>query len=136
MEPGDDSHGVLAKREQPLVLLAEDDLDIQSLVSYALKADGFGVRVASDGLEALHLYGEIQPDLLILDLMMPRRTGLEVLRELDMSGERHPETPVLVLTARRSEDDVVASFALGAQDYLTKPFLISELRARVRRLLS
>jgi len=136
MEPGDEPHRTPTGREYPLVLLAEDDPDIQSLVSYALKADGFRVRVASDGLEALRLYVDVQPDLLILDIMMPRRTGLEVLRELEMRGERRPDTPVLVLTARRSEDDVVAGFDLGVQDYLTKPFLIGELRARVRRLLS
>ncbi len=122
-------------RERPVVLLAEDDPDIQSLVRHALEADGYAIHCAGDGHEALELYAGIQPDLLILDLMMPRRSGFEVLRELDLRGERRADIPVLILTARRSEEDVVTGFELGVQDYLTKPFLIAELRARVRRLL-
>lgn len=124
------------ERAHPLVLLAEDDTDIQSLVRHALESDGYTVRVADDGQEAFDLYIQVAPDLLILDVMMPRRSGFEVLRDLDAGGDRRPDVPVLMLTARSGEDDVVAGFELGVSDYLTKPFVVSELRARVRRLLA
>ncbi len=124
------------ERAHPLVLLAEDDTDIQSLVRHALESDGYAVRIADDGQEAFDLYLELAPDLMVLDVMMPRRSGFEVLRDLDAQGGRRPDVPVLMLTARSGEDDVVAGFELGVSDYLTKPFIVSELRARVRRLLT
>jgi DNA-binding response OmpR family regulator len=121
---------------QPIILVAEDNDDIQSLVRHALEADGYSIYVASDGQQALDLYRQISPDLLILDIMMPRLTGFEVLRELDAHGDRRPETPVLILTSRSGEDDIVTGFDLGVEDYLTKPFIIRELKARVRALLA
>ena len=119
----------------PLILVAEDNPDIQSLVRHALEADGYEVCLASDGQQALESYRSDPPDLLILDIMMPGLTGLEVLRKLEEGGELRREIPVLVLTSRSAEDDIVAGFALGIDDYLTKPFIIRELRARVRALL-
>jgi len=118
------------------ILLAEDNPDIQNLVRHCLEGDGYEVCIASDGQEALDLFRELKPDLMILDVMMPRATGFEVLRELRDGGELRRETPVLVLSSRTAEDDVLTGFDLGVDDYLTKPFAISELRARVRTLLA
>jgi DNA-binding response OmpR family regulator len=118
------------------ILVAEDNPDIQSLVRHVLEGDGYDVHVARDGQEALDRYRELAPDLFVLDLMMPRHNGFEVLRELRDAGELRPETPVLVLTSRAAEADVVTGFELGVADYLTKPFVVSELRARVRALLA
>jgi DNA-binding response OmpR family regulator len=118
------------------ILVAEDNPDIQSLVRHVLEGDGYDVHVARDGQEALDRYRELAPDLFVLDLMMPRHNGFEVLRELRDAGELRPETPVLVLTSRAAEADVVTGFELGVSDYLTKPFVVSELRARVRALLA
>ncbi|HJW74376.1 MAG TPA: response regulator [Thermoleophilia bacterium] len=120
----------------PIILVAEDNPDIQSLVMHALEADGYGVCLASDGQQALDLYRSLTPDLLILDIMMPSLTGFEVLRRLADGGELCKDIPVLVLTSRSAEDDIVAGFDLGVDDYLTKPFMIRELRARVRALLA
>jgi len=120
----------------PVVLVAEDDPDLRSLLRHALEADGHEVRLAGDGREALDLYRAAAPDLIVLDVMMPRMSGFEVLRELSGGGELRADTPVLVLTARASESDVLAGFELGAADYLTKPFIVGELRARVRALLA
>lgn len=118
------------------ILVAEDDPDIQSLVRHVLEGDGYQVHLAVDGREALDLYRELAPDLLILDVMMPRLSGFEVLRELRDLRELRSESPVLMVTSRSSETDVVTGFDLGVSDYLTKPFMVSELRARVRTLLA
>ena len=119
----------------PLVLVAEDDPDLRSLLRHVLEADGHEVRLAGDGREALDLIREAAPDLVVLDLMMPRLSGFEVLRELRRPGDTAVETPVLVLSARASEVDVLSGFELGAADYMTKPFIVGELCARVRLLL-
>ena len=121
---------------RPMILVAEDDPDLQSLVRHCLEGDGYMVRVAGDGHEALELFRDLKPDLLILDVMMPRATGFEVLRELRDADELRRETPVLILSSRASEDDVITGFDLGVADYVTKPFAIGELRARVRSLLA
>lgn len=120
---------------QPVILFAEDDDDMRSLVRHALEADGYSVYAARDGQEALDYYREVNPDLVILDLTMPRLSGFEVLRELKRTGERRPGIPIMVLSARGGEEDVVAGFDLGIDDYVTKPFMIRELRARVRAML-
>jgi two-component system response regulator MprA len=118
-----------------LVVLAEDSLDVQGIVRHALEADGCEVVVASDGAETMRILAEHEPQLLVLDLMMPRMSGMDVLRALRESG-RLERLPVLVLTARSSEDDIVACLELGASDYVTKPFMLRELRARARALLA
>ena len=96
------------------VLLAEDD---------------------TDGQQALDLWAELSPDLLVLDVMMPHLTGLEVLARVRAGNGPAASVPVLVLSARVSESDIVAGFELGVSDYVTKPFMVGELRARVRALL-
>jgi len=121
---------------QPVILVAEDDPDLQSLLRHALESEGYAVYVAADGQEALDQYDALAPDLLILDIMMPRLSGFEVLRELRGDAARRQDVPVFVLTARSGEDDVLTGFELGVADYLTKPFVIGELRARVRALLA
>jgi two-component system response regulator MtrA len=121
---------------QPVILVAEDNQDLQSLLRHALESDGYAVHIASDGQEALDQYDALSPDLLVLDIMMPRLSGFEVLRELRGDAAHRQDVPVLVLTARSGEDDVLLGFELGVDDYLTKPFVIGELRARVRALLA
>jgi two-component system response regulator MprA len=116
------------------VLLAEDDPDVQNLVRYVLEAEGYAVEVCADGEAALQRCLAEPPDLLVLDVMMPRLTGFEVLARLRGGGIG--ELPVLVLSARGSEADIVTGFDLGVADYVTKPFMLGELRARVRTLLA
>jgi DNA-binding response OmpR family regulator len=126
-----------SKRAQgATVLLAEDDPDVGDLVRHVLEADGYRVELARDGAEALERFESCPPDLVVLDVMMPRLTGFEVLsrlRELEAEGR---SVPVLILSARTSQEDIVKGFDLGVSDYVTKPFMIGELRARVRSLLA
>ena len=112
------------------VLIADDDRELVALLGYALKRDGHRVISAYDGLTALQLLQLEKPDLVLLDVNMPKRTGLEVLGEL-----RHrSKVPVLMLTVHADEDSVVSALELGADDYVCKPFRPRELRARVRAL--
>jgi DNA-binding response OmpR family regulator len=113
------------------ILVVEDEEAIAEAVRVRLASEGFDVRVAGDGPEALRLAGEERPDLVVLDLMLPGMDGLEVCREL----QREAWVPVLMLTARADEADKVAGLAVGADDYMTKPFSLRELTARVRAIL-
>jgi two-component system alkaline phosphatase synthesis response regulator PhoP len=118
------------------VLVAEDDSDVQNLVRHVLEADGYRVEVVGDGEAALARCKDELPDLLVLDVMMPRLTGFEVVARLRAMGGRAARLPVLMLSARAAEGDIVTGFKLGVSDYVTKPFMIGELRARVRSLLA
>jgi two-component system KDP operon response regulator KdpE len=111
-----------------LILVVDDEAPMRKYVSANLKARGYEVVTAEDGSEALKLANERPFDLLILDIMMPGPDGLEVLQAL----RRDMELPVIVLSARGREDDKVRALDLGADDYLTKPFGVEELLARVR----
>jgi len=113
------------------ILVVEDEEAIAEAVRVRLASEGFEVRVAGDGPDALRLAGEERPDLVVLDLMLPGMDGLEVCREL----QRESWVPVLMLTARADEADKVAGLAVGADDYMTKPFSLRELTARVRAIL-
>jgi len=113
------------------ILVVEDEEAIAEAVRVRLASEGFDVRVAGDGPEALRLAAEERPDLVVLDLMLPGMDGLEVCREL----QRESWVPVLMLTARADEADKVAGLAVGADDYMTKPFSLRELTARVRAIL-
>lgn len=124
------------RRDQATVLLAEDDPDVGDLVRRVLTAEGYRVELARDGAEALERFEACCPDLVVLDVMMPRLTGFEVLTRLRELGEAGRTVPVLILSARTSQDDIVKGFELGVSDYVTKPFMIGELRARVRSLLA
>ena len=112
----------------PTVLLAEDDRAILAAVAYNLERGGHHVLIATDGAQALELVRQADPDLLLLDLLLPRMSGLDVCRVLREEGR---PLPILMLTARDSEADRVLGLELGADDYVTKPFPMRELMARV-----
>jgi two-component system OmpR family response regulator len=114
------------------VLVVDDEPYIADLLSTGLRFVGFDVRTAGGGLEALTAVREWKPDLLVLDVMMPDVDGFEVTRRMRADGR---ETPVLFLTARDSVEDKVAGLTIGGDDYVTKPFSLEEIVARVRVLL-
>ena len=111
------------------ILLVEDDRTLREGVAEALRRDGYDVELAHDGYEAERALRAGGHDLVILDLMLPGPSGLELLRDL---RKRDRKTPVLILTARADEGDKVLGLELGADDYVTKPFSLRELTARVR----
>lgn len=116
------------------ILLVEDEVEIRDLVKFNLEREGYRVSCASDGEEGLRQAFETRPDLIVLDIMLPERNGLEVLREL--RNEPHTkDVPVLLLTARSTELDRLLGFEYGADDYISKPFSVRELLARVRAVL-
>jgi DNA-binding response OmpR family regulator len=114
------------------VLAVEDDPAILRGLSDNLRFEGYEVITASDGETGYKLQAERRPDLILLDLMLPRMSGLEFCRKLRAEGN---QTPILMLTARSEEPDRVLGLDLGADDYVTKPFSVRELMARVRALL-
>lgn len=114
------------------LLLAEDERDLANAIKRVLEYSKYNVDVAYDGVQALDKFYENSYDLLILDVMMPRLDGFEVVKKVRAQGS---SVPVLILTARAETDDKVLGLDAGADDYLTKPFQIKELLARVRALL-
>jgi DNA-binding response OmpR family regulator len=118
----------------PVLLVADDDEDILTLVRLRLSRSGYEVVVARDGEEALRLTQEKHPDLAVLDWMMPKATGVEVLRAI-RAGSETADIPVVLLTARASEADIEEGFSAGADDYIAKPFSPQELAARVQTIL-
>jgi DNA-binding response OmpR family regulator len=113
------------------VLVVDDDAKTVELVRLYLTRDGYKVITASDGNEALRIAREARPDLIVLDLMLPGCDGVEVCRTL----RQESEVPIIMLTARTTEDDKLAGLEVGADDYVTKPFSPKELAARVRAVL-
>jgi two-component system, OmpR family, response regulator MprA len=114
------------------VLVVDDDRDVREAVEAALELEGHRVAIAADGLAALKRLGQTEFDAVVLDVLMPNLDGFEVCRRLRRAGNR---TPILILTARDSEEDTIRGLDLGADDYLVKPFALGELLARVRALL-
>jgi two-component system response regulator MprA len=114
------------------VLVVDDDPQLREALRRALELDGYAVDTASNGAQALDAIGQKRPDVMVLDVMMPYVGGLDVCRTLRARGDR---LPILVLTARDEVGDRVAGLDAGADDYLTKPFALDELRARLRALL-
>ncbi|MGE5484135.1 MAG: response regulator [Ignavibacteriales bacterium] len=114
------------------VMIVDDEASIVRLVSFNLQKEGYTVLEASDGNEALSLMGSGDPDLVLLDVMLPGMNGLDVFRAIRSQGKN---TPVIFLTARGSEVDKVVGLELGADDYVVKPFSPRELMARVRAVL-
>ncbi|MFF5175630.1 response regulator transcription factor [Micromonospora sp. NPDC000089] len=114
------------------VLVADDDQAVRDSLERALRFEGYAVELARDGVDALARVTSDAPDLVVLDVMMPRMNGLEASRRLRAAGNR---TPMLMLTARDAVGDRVAGLDAGADDYLAKPFALQELLARVRALL-
>ncbi|MGH7945397.1 MAG: response regulator transcription factor [Opitutaceae bacterium] len=114
------------------ILIAEDDPNIRLGLIATLESDGYAVVAASDGAQALKMFPQEKFDLVLLDIMMPKASGYDVCRELRARGTR---VPVLFLTAKGEEVDKVVGLKLGADDYVTKPFGVHELLARVEALL-
>lgn len=116
------------------ILIVEDEAALSTLLAYNLEKEGFTVRVAADGEQALEALAEEPPDLVLLDWMLPHLSGIEICRRI----RRDPETrdlPVIMLTAKGEEADRIRGLDTGADDYVTKPFSPAELVARVRALL-
>ena len=113
------------------ILVVEDESSIQEIVSLYLKRAGYQVSAFSDGAAALQWLEKTSPDLVVLDLMLPKVDGFEITRWLRSKGE----TPIIMLTARREEADRIAGLEMGADDYLVKPFSPQELVSRVRAVL-
>lgn len=114
-----------------IILVIEDDGNIRELLRLYLEQEGYSVETAQDGLEGMRTFKRLHPDLVLLDLMMPVMDGTQVIREIRASSK----TPVIMLTAKGETFDKVAGLELGADDYITKPFEMRELIARVRAVL-
>ena len=115
------------------VLIVEDEEGLLEGLAHNFKYEGYEVLTAKNGQEGLRTALKQKPDLVILDIMLPEKDGFTVLKEL---RQRHRDIPVLVMTARNFEADVIKGFDLGADDYVTKPFGIKELMARAKRLMA
>jgi two-component system response regulator MprA len=118
--------------QAPRVLVVDDDRAVRESLRRSLEFNGYTVTLAHDGAEALASIGQLAPDALVIDVMMPRLDGIETTRVLRSAGN---DLPILVLTARDSVGDRVEGLDAGADDYLTKPFALEELLARLRALL-
>jgi two-component system, OmpR family, phosphate regulon response regulator PhoB len=124
----------ISSMAKPLVLVVEDEAALVTMLRYNLEKQGFRVEEAADGQEALTRIAETQPDLVLLDWMLPVMSGLEVCRQI----RRRPATrdlPVIIVTARAEDQDAVRGLNTGADDYITKPFSMDALLARIRALL-
>jgi DNA-binding response OmpR family regulator len=124
-----------AAQSKPVLLIADDDEDIRALVAFRLERAGYEVIMAGDGEQALRLTFERAPALVVLDVMMPKLTGIEVTRQLRAQATTS-SLPVILLTARVQEADIARGFEAGANDYVSKPFSPQELQARVQALLA
>lgn len=119
---------------EKLILICDDDPLLVELLQYRLAARGFQTAVAVDGAQALAQAAELNPDAILLDAMMPVYDGYEVLRRLRENADTMA-VPVIMLTARRQERDIVGALELGANDYMVKPFIPEELVTRLTRLV-
>ncbi len=117
--------------QPPRILLVDDEESVQKLLAYPLRKEGYEVVPARDGEEALERFGEGDVDLIVLDVMLPKRDGFDVCRRL---RARSP-VPIIMLTAKAEEFDKVLGLELGADDYITKPFSMREFRSRVKAAL-
>ncbi|MBK8784731.1 MAG: response regulator [Anaerolineales bacterium] len=114
------------------ILLIDDDVNLSNLLAEYLRDQGFVVHTASDGQKGLHTFFELKPDLIVLDVTMPVKDGWETLKRIrEMS-----QTPVIMLTARSDESEVLRGFSLGADDYVSKPFSFAQLGARDHAVLA
>jgi two-component system response regulator RegX3 len=115
--------------DPPTILVVDDEQSYRDALAVALRREGFLVEVAADGMEALERFDAARPSLVLLDVMLPRMSGADVCRELRARGTR---IPIVMVTARNAEIDAVVGLEVGADDYVTKPFRLRELIARVR----
>jgi two-component system response regulator RegX3 len=116
---------------QPTVLVVEDEESFIEALTIGLAREGFRVQVARDGVAALAMFDAIQPDVLLLDVMLPKVSGIDVCREL----RKRSRVPIIMVTAKGSEIDAVVGLEVGADDYVTKPYRIRELIARMRAVM-
>ena len=116
------------------ILVVEDEAAQREVIAYNLRKEGYEVRIAQDGDEAMLELAEELPDLVLLDWMLPGASGLEISRRIRARAETR-EVPIIMLTARGEEEDVIRGLDVGADDYMTKPYSVSELLARVRAAL-
>jgi DNA-binding response OmpR family regulator len=118
-----------------LILIADDEPLLTELLEYRLRAKGFEIAIARDGRDALEQFVAVKPNAVVLDAMMPVHDGFEVLRRI-RSGQENNNVPIIMLSARRSQADIVGALEMGASDYIVKPFLPEELMIRLQRLLA
>ena len=114
-----------------VIMVVEDEDNIRANVAEFLQTEGYDTILAKDGEEALRFFEQQQPDLVILDLMLPKVDGLEVCKKL----RQHSAVPIIMVTARNEEIDKLLGLELGADDYITKPFSLRELKARIKAVL-
>ena len=117
--------------QQPMVLVVEDETSFVEALTVGLNREGFRVEVATDGMEALQRFDVVQPDIVLLDVMLPRVSGVDVCRQL----RKRSTVPIIMVTAKGSEIDTVVGLEVGADDYVTKPYRIRELVARMRAVM-
>jgi two-component system response regulator RegX3 len=117
--------------EQPTVFVVEDEESFVDALTVGLKREGFRVQVARDGAEALALFDAVRPDLVLLDVMLPKVSGIDVCREIRTKSR----VPIIMVTAKSSEIDTVVGLEVGADDYVSKPYRLRELVARMRAVL-
>ena len=115
----------------PTVLVVEDEPSFVEALTIGLKREGFIVAVATDGFEALDRFDPVRPDLVLLDVMLPRLSGIDVCRQL----RKKSQVPIIMVTAKSAEIDTVVGLEVGADDYVTKPYRLRELVARMRAVL-
>lgn len=115
----------------PVVFVVEDEESFVDALTVGLQREGFRVEVAVDGQEALDRFDEVRPDIVLLDVMLPRRSGVDVCREL----RRRSKVPIIMVTAKSAEIDTVVGLEVGADDYVTKPYRLRELVARMRAVM-
>jgi two-component system, OmpR family, response regulator RegX3 len=116
---------------QPTVLVVEDEASFVEALSIGLNREGFKVAVATDGVEALDTFDRVRPDVVLLDVMLPKLSGIDVCRQLRLRSQ----VPIIMVTAKGGEIDTVVGLEVGADDYVTKPYRIRELVARMRAVL-
>lgn len=117
------------------IVVADDDLDLCELLEMRLRLSDFEVHTVMDGLKALELIRSVRPDLVILDIIMPSMTGMEVLGQMRSEPEI-AEIPVILMTAERKEKDIKTGFAMGIVDYIVKPFNLRDLVAQAKSVIS
>ena len=117
--------------DSPMVLIVEDEPSFVDALTVGLKREGFRVQTATDGMEALSIFDAVHPDLVLLDVMLPRISGFDVCREI----RNRSRVPIIMLSAKTAEIDAVVGLEVGADDYVAKPFRLRELVARMRAAL-
>jgi two-component system response regulator RegX3 len=121
----------MSMMQQPLVLIVEDEPSFVDALSIGLAREGFRVEVAVDGAEALQRFDIVRPDLVLLDVMLPKISGIDVCRQL----RKRSQVPIIMVTAKGAEIDTVVGLEVGADDYVTKPYRMRELVARMRAVM-